>query len=86
MIIRRDHIVVGMLDDRSLKLTEASAEVEALVEGLRKEGMFRLGSLDRELEVGEASADVGIIVPFTAENLAFIEMDLIAAGYDVQRA
>jgi len=87
MIIRRDGIVVGMLDDQSLKLTDVtSADLQELVDGLRKDGMFRLQAQDEELAKGEATADVGVTLLFTAENIDFIEMDLLTAGYEVQRA
>jgi len=87
MIIRRDGIVVGMLDDKSLKLTDVtSAELQELVDDLRENGMFRMGSQDEELGKGQASGDIGREIPFTPENIAFIEMDLLTAGFDVQTA
>lgn len=88
MIIRREGIVVGMLDDQSLKLTDVtSADLQDLIDRLRKDGMYVMDADSAEdLPKGQASGDAAIDIPFTAENAHFIEMELWRAGYEVQTA
>jgi hypothetical protein len=88
MIIRRDGQVVGMLDDQSLRLTDVtSADLQILIDRLRKDGMYVMAAdSDEDLPKGQASGDAAHDIPFTADNLHHIEMQLLIAGYDVQTA
>lgn len=87
MIIRENGIVVGMLDDESLKLTDVTSDkLQQLIDGLRKDGIDQAVAQEEPLGTGQASGDAFITLPFTAENIDFIEMELLIAGYEVQTA
>ncbi len=87
MIIREQEIVVGMLDDSSLKLTEStSAKLDELVKDWRENGVILTQAEEGELADGVASNDSSVPVPFTADNLPIFELELWKAGFHVQTA
>lgn len=87
MIIRDQGIVVGMLDDQSLKLTDvASDKLAALVAGWREDGIDTMASQEEPLEGGAISGDRFQHVPFTVENLDLFRIELWKAGFEVQTA
>lgn len=84
MIIRENEMVVGMLDERSLKLTEVeSVRLQLLVDEWRKEGLARLIPGEED---DAGSFDDLVMVPFTSENIALFEVELATQGFDVQTA
>ena len=87
MIIRENDIVVGMLEDSSLKLTGVTSDkLSELVSKWRKDGIDLLVPPQQELEEGQASLDAFITVPFTSENISVFRNQLLREGFEVQTA
>jgi len=88
MIIRDQGIVVGMLDDKSLKLTDVlSNKLADLIILWKREGVTLRGP--GEVEEGgrqPQSADREMTAEFNTENLPIFVTQLEIAGFEVQTA
>jgi hypothetical protein len=84
MIIREEGIVVGFLDDVSLKLTESTSDrLDELIKEWREDGLWMMmqgEENDNEATSNEAERNI----PFTAANLPVFETHLFNEGFDVQ--
>lgn len=86
MIIRDQGIVVGMIDDKSMKLSDSSSErLESLVADWKKKGIYVSHPGDAEAE-GLASSDGEMHIKYIPENVAFFRNELWIAGFEVQTA
>jgi len=88
MIIRENGIVVGKLDDKTLRLTEStSARLTGLVENWTKNGIEFMSPSEQPLQNGMASADELVVMPPTNEFfIDAIHNHLLIAGFEVQTA
>ena len=87
MIIIESGIVVGNLDEQSLRLTEStSARLTELIEDWKKNGVYVLQAADGPLPEGAICACVEVNVPFEPKAIHFFEHQLLIAGFEVQPA
>ena len=85
MIIRERGVVVGLLDDESMELTEVESDkLQGLVDDWRKNGMFTLQAGTQITK--QVSGTVETFLPFASENLGMIENELAKAGFEIQTA
>jgi hypothetical protein len=88
MIVIEQGTVVGKLDEETLALTDVISErLQELVDDWRRNGFEELGpaEISDHLEPPPVCATALVVIPFTTENLNFIENKLLIAGFDVQR-
>ena len=87
MIIRENGIVVGKLDDKTLRLAEStSARLTELIEDWKKNGVDVLQPADGPLPEGAICASAVVNVPFEPEAIPVFEHQLPIAGFEVQAA
>lgn len=85
MIIRETGIVVGLLDDDTMALTEVESDkLQGLVDDWKENGMFTLQAGPQISK--EVSGTMEVFMPFAKENLGMIENELAKAGFEVQTA
>jgi len=87
MIIRKSGLVVGKLDDETLRLTEStSARLTELIEDWKRNGVELMQPQEEPLEDGQVCGTVIINVPFEPKAIYIFENQLLIAGFEVQPA
>ena len=87
MVIRELGKVVGLLDDKSLKLTEVESDrLQDVVDGMREDGIWFMGASEEKLQEGQDCGTEWLSVPFSSDNLEYIVNGLIDEDFEVQTA